>query len=376
VALRGLLELAGSRPLGRPSGSGPSRPDSPGDLTAFDGALEAQVRAFQQSRGLVADGVVGRATARVLDAARWRLGDRILLFTPGHLAHGDDVATLQERLAVLGMMAGPVDGIFGVQTEAGLRELQRGLGLEPDGVCGPATLRALDALARAVGGGDPWALRQEDRVAGAGSSLAGKVVVIDPAHGVGAPGSRGHGLVESEVVLDLARRIQGRLTTTGVQAVLTRGAITCPTDEERASTAVEAGADALVSLHCEEHSSPLAGGIATFYWGDARVGSRSATGSQLAAFLQRELIARTQMINLRTHACTFDLLRVTPMPAVQLELGYLTSPADAALLADSAFRDVVAEAVVVAIQRLYLHEQDTKTGTMRLRDVLARAGRI
>lgn len=374
VALRGLLELAGCRPVvASTGGSLPIR--DPDDLAEFDEALEAQVRAFQQSRGLVADGMVGRATARVLDAARWRLGDRILLFTPGHLVRGDDVATLQERLAVLGMMMGPVDGIFGVQTEAGLRELQRGLGLEPDGVCGPATLRALDALARAVGGGDPWALQQEEQVAGAGASLAGKAVVIDPAHGAGDPGSQGHSLMESDVVLDLARRIQGRLTTTGVQAVLTRGAITCPTDEERAATAVAAGADAFVSLHCEEHPSAQASGIATFYWGDARVGSRSATGSKLAAFLQRELIARTQMVNLRTHACTFSLLRVTPMPAVQLELGYLTSPTDARLLADNGFRDVVAEAVVVAIQRLYLHEQDAKTGTMRLRDVLIRAGR-
>jgi N-acetylmuramoyl-L-alanine amidase len=131
----------------------------------------------------------------------------------------------------------------------------------------------------------------------------------------------------------------------------------------------------LLSLHCEAHACPQAGGVSTFYWGGARVGAGSSTGFQLAAFLQRELVARTDLVDLRTHACTFDLLRVTPMPAVQLELGYLTNPKDARLLADGGFRDVVAEAVVVAIQRLYLSEQDAATGTMRLRDVLARAGR-
>src|SRR3712207_7819310 len=52
--------------------------------------------------------------------------------------------------------------------------------------------------------------------------------------------------------------------------------------------------------------------------------------------------------SLRTHACTFDILRVTRMPAVQVECGYLTSPEDAARLRDADFRDVVAEALVVA----------------------------
>ena len=41
------------------------------------------------------------------------------------------------------------------------------------------------------------------------------------------------------------------------------------------------------------------------------------------------------------------------MPAVRVELGYLTNPGDAARLADPAFRDTVAEAVVAAITELY-----------------------
>jgi N-acetylmuramoyl-L-alanine amidase len=79
------------------------------------------------------------------------------------------------------------------------------------------------------------------------------------------------------------------------------------------------------------------------------------------------------MTDLRTHACTFDILRVTKMPAVQVELGYLTHPSDAARLADPEFRDLVAEALVVAVQRLYLGEEDAATGTLRLSDVLAYA---
>jgi N-acetylmuramoyl-L-alanine amidase len=58
------------------------------------------------------------------------------------------------------------------------------------------------------------------------------------------------------------------------------------------------------------------------------------------------------------------------MPAVRLELGHLTHPGDAARLADPAFRDTVAEALLVAIQRLYLPaDLDAPTGVLRLKDL-------
>jgi len=346
-----------------------------GDPGYFDDGLEQAVRAFQQRRGLIADGIVGRQTARLLDAARWQLGDRILLFTPGHLMRGDDVAALQERLVVLGVLADAVDGLFGVRTEAALRDLQRGLGLAGDGICGPNTLRALGALARAVGGGDPWALRQQAAVAVAGSSLAGKVVVLDPGHGGTDPGVTGYGLTEAEIALDVATRVQGRLAAIGVSPVLTRGADSGPDEMTRAALAEDVGADVVLSVHCDGHPSPRAGGVASFYWGDERVGARSAVGEQLAQLVQSEITARTGLLDLRSHACTLDMVRITRMPAVQVELGYLTNPDDARLLADGGFRDAIAESLVFAIQRLYLGDDDFATGTLQLRDVLTFAGR-
>lgn len=362
-ALRDLLTRAGVR-----------LPEA-ADPAAFDGCLEHAVKAFQQLRGLVADGVVGPQTSRVLDAARWRLGDRILLFTPGHLMRGDDVAALQERLVILGVFAGPVDGLFGHRTEAALRELQRGLGLQSDGLCGPATLRAMSALARAVGGGDPWALRQQADVAVAGISLAGKVVVIDPGHGGQDQGACVAGVAEAEVALDIATRVEGRLAATGVVAVLTRGTMSGPDIAARAALAEEVRADLVLSLHCDRHASPVPSGVASFYWGDARIGSRSAVGARLAQLVQSEVVARTGLTDLRTHASTIDMVRLTRMPAVQVEIGYLTNPLDRDLLSRAEFRDAVAEALVIAVQRLYLGDDDAKTGTLGLDDVLSFAGR-
>ena len=367
VGDRGEEVVALRRLIARPGADGVASASAP---DVFDDVLEAAVRAFQQRRGLLADGVVGPQTLRALEGARWHLGDRVLLLAPGHRMRGDDVATLQERLVILGLLAGPVDGVFGPLTDGALRELQRSLGVKADGICGPATLRAMDALARAVGGGDPWALRQQAEVADAGLSLAGKVVVLDPAHGGIDRGVSAHGLHEDDVAYDVANRTANRLRTIGVEALLTREPQAGPDEVTRAARAEQAGADVVISIHCDGSASACAAGVATFFWGDDRIGARSATGAHLASLVQREIVARTGMTDLRTHACTFDILRVTKMPAVQVELGYLTNPLDADRLAAPDFRDLVAEALVVAIQRLYLGEDDATTGTLRLADVL------
>jgi N-acetylmuramoyl-L-alanine amidase len=87
----------------------PEQPLPSPDPCLFDHVLDQAVRAFQQDRGLVADGIVGRQTALQLDGARWRLGDRVLLLTAGHWMRGDDVAALQERMVVLGCRPGGRD---------------------------------------------------------------------------------------------------------------------------------------------------------------------------------------------------------------------------------------------------------------------------
>lgn len=361
----------------------------PEDLVAdaavalFDEDCELAVRAFQQRRGLATDGVVTVSTYRALDEARWRLGDRVLQYQVGHPLIGDDVAALQARLQDLGFECGRRDGIFGPETAEALRDFQRNFGLVPDAVCGPDTLHALTRLARTVVGGRPDALRESEQLRRSGPALHNKVVVIDPGHGgddtgvTAAEGSvEGAPVTEADVVFDVATRIERRLTATGVLAFLTRGEELGLADTERAAFANAAEADLLVSLHCDGMSTPEANGVSTWYFGvDGRDGTPlrgSATGERLARLVHRELLARTDLLDCGVHSATWDVLRLTRMPAVRVELGYLTSPHDRSRLQDASFRDAVAEGVVAAIQRLYLPEEsDAPTGTLSLAAIRA-----
>ena len=128
----------------------------------------------------------------------------------------------------------------------------------------------------------------------------------------------------------------------------------------------------MLSLHVDANASPAANGLAAFHFGKGN-GATSTVGEALAGFIHRELLARTRMLDCGVHPRPWELLRLTRMPAVRVEIGYLTNMGDRRRLLDPVFRDVVAEGVLVGVKRLYLQGQDDQpTGTFTFSDVLAR----
>ena len=213
-------------------------------------------------------------------------------------------------------------------------------------------------------------LREQEKVRRAGPRLRGKRIVIDPGHGGADRGACVGNTCESELTWDLARRLEGRMVATGMEALITRGPNACPPDADRATFANEAGADMFLSLHIDANPSPTAEGVASFHFGTGN-GTTSNVGEALAGFLQREIVARTGMRDCGGHPKTWDVLRLTKMPAVRMEIGYLTNARDQARLLDPSFRDVVAEGLLVAVKRLYLlGKDDQPTGTFTFDDLL------
>jgi N-acetylmuramoyl-L-alanine amidase len=318
---------------------------------------ESEIRSFQQARGLDVTGFVDEVTARAIEEARWKLGDRSLYLQTAPLMRGDDVAALQARLTEMGFDCGRVDGIFGNRTEAAVKEFQKSVGETVDGKCGPATMIALIRLTRVVSGGIPSTLRQNATQQLRGPALANKVIVLDPQ-------------ADDPLIYDVAVRTEGRLLALGASVFLTRGINNSPTESERITFSNRSNADLMISLNTDSYSNEKAHGVATYFYGSDAHGVHSIVGERFASLVQREICARTDLTNCRTHAKTWDLLRLTTAPTGRSDLGYASNTGDIDRLSRPEFRDTVAEALVIAIQRLYLAaEDDAKTGTLKISDL-------
>lgn len=310
-------------------------------LGDFGSSTTSAVRAFQQQRGIIVDGDVGRETWNELVEASWRLGDRSLYLSRPYM-RGDDVTALQARLNALGYDAGREDGIFGPDTDIAVRHFQKEYGVAEDGIYGPATNTALAGL-RVDRPGTAAQIREELRLARA-TGIDGALVVLDPGHGGDDPGGLANeGVWEGDLCWDLARRMAERLVWFGARVRFTRNEAQGPDHHERARRANDIDGDVFVSLHLNSHDEASAEGACTYFFRASRGGER------LAESIQQHLV-HFGLRDCRSHPRSYALLRETRMPAVLVEPLYITNPDEAKRLEDTAYRSALADAIAAGIR--------------------------
>ena len=192
--------------------------------------------------------------------------------------------------------------------------------------------------------------------AGAAGSLRGDIFVVDPGHGtrfadgsplnVGAVGPSG--LQEQVVVLDVGEDLAALLRGAGAKVVLTRshaapfrtGSDKRLDNRARAALANRLGATAFVAIHADSSLDPAAHGTSVFWLrpnsvplADAVRRRLAALGLGEAAFYKRDLAVTNE----------------AQVPAVLVELGFVSNARDAALLAARAFQEREARALFDAI---------------------------
>ena len=103
------------------------------------------------------------------------------------------------------------------------------------------------------------------------------VVILDPGHGGQDSGAMCGGLLEKDLTLDVARRIDRLLDSEGVATLMTRLGDTYVSLADRAAFANRIRNCILVSIHFNEDNKPVASGVETYY-----ASHQIATGSSVA----------------------------------------------------------------------------------------------
>lgn len=169
------------------------------------------------------------------------------------------------------------------------------------------------------------------------------IVVIDAGHGGRDPGAIGRISTEAGVVLQISNKIIALLEADPDFVVhATRTTDVFLTLEERADFANNLGADLFISVHANASTNRNAGGTETYIFPNS--------DRTFGAIVHRHLMEATKLTNRGLKEANFSVLRRTTMPAVLIEIAFMSNVNEEKLLNDPAFQDRVAYAMYQAVR--------------------------
>ena len=182
-------------------------------------------------------------------------------------------------------------------------------------------------------------------------------VVIDVGHGgIDSGKVSADGVLEKDVNLVIAKKLKALLEQEDVRVTLTRDSDTGLYQESDSNKKVadlqnrcalieKIDPDCTVSIHQNSFSSPEVKGAQVFYYG------QSAEGEALAKLVQKSLIERADPENHRQAKAneSYYLLKRTVSPTVIVECGFLSNPAEAALLTNEEYQNRLVWAIHMGV---------------------------
>ena len=196
--------------------------------------------------------------------------------------------------------------------------------------------------------------------------LANKVIVVDPGHGGRDPGKIGvSGVPEKEINLEVSKRLATVLGQMGAAVILTRDSDIDLSDSSatgwhgkkrqdlsrRAGLANDRNADLYISIHCNAFTSPREHGAQVFSH------PQSTEGKILAEVIQKEMALILGNTTRKAKQVDYYAIRKTKMPAVIVEIGFITNPKEDKQLQDPLYQSKVAWSVAAGIIKYFNNQQ-------------------
>lgn len=197
---------------------------------------------------------------------------------------------------------------------------------------------------------DKKTLELEVFVPDAREILRGRIMVVDPGHGGPDPGAMANGLKEKDLTLKIGQRLAGLLAAQGAKVLMTRNSDSDVDLYARTEMANRNGAELFVSVHINANPSPDVQGTATYIpRREEAEAKRYAESRRLAECIQSYLVRNLGLEDDGVREASFVVVRTAAMPAVLVEVAYITNPREAGLLKQDSFLAKAAEAIYQGI---------------------------
>lgn len=189
--------------------------------------------------------------------------------------------------------------------------------------------------------------------------LKGKTIVIDPGHGGSDPGAVGlNKTFEKTMTLSMSLKLRDALAQKGARVVMTRttdvdvhshNATAKQELQARVDVAERAKADIFVSVHHNASTNRALGGIATYYTPNTQY------DTMLAKAIQNRMAGASGLQNNGIKTAEFYVTKRSSMPAVLLEIAFISNPKEEALLNSNWFQNKIVASIVQGIEDYFSH---------------------
>ena len=203
------------------------------------------------------------------------------------------------------------------------------------------------------------------------------VIVVDAGHGAHDKGATANGLVEKQLTLDTALRLERLLKQRGFTVAMTRRDDTFIALYDRTKVANQYPHALFVSIHFNDSTTGSGDGVETFYASEKVVASSGGwfskkvepppadNGAGFAQVVQSAIVSRLGVTDRGTKSRSFAVVRHTRCPAILVEGGFVNNPAESHKLREPAYREklagAIADGIAMYFQKTTMDAEAAKT---------------
>lgn len=176
-------------------------------------------------------------------------------------------------------------------------------------------------------------------------------IILDPGHGGKDPGTVVGSNSEKAITLKVGTLVKQKLEAAGAKVYITRTGDTYPSLQDRVDFTNANYGEIFVSIHVNSAANTSALGTETYY--AISTGDMYQEDIDLAKFVNTQIVNNLNMKNRGVKEEQYYVIRNTIIPAILVELGFLTNDEDRAKMTNDQYVELFAESIYKGISEYY-----------------------